>query len=60
VRAALEAGSLDAARYANYRKLGGEVAAAAQGLAAQQARRADVRVADKAYKKRLDDKYGRH
>jgi len=60
VRAALEAGTLDAARYANYRKLGGEVAAAAQGLAAQQARRADVRVADRNYKKRLDDKYGKH
>jgi hypothetical protein len=53
-------GTLDAARYANYRKLGGEVAAAAQGLAAQQARRADVRGADRNYKKRLDDKYGKH
>ena len=60
VRAALGAGTLDPARYANYRKLGGEVAAAAQGLAAQQARRADVRVADRNYKKRLDEKYGKH
>jgi ribosome biogenesis GTPase len=60
VRAALAVGTLDAARYANYRKLGGEVAAAAQGLAAQQARRADVRGADRNYKKRLDDKYGKH
>ncbi len=64
IRAALDAGTLDAARYANYRKLGGEVAAAAQGLAAQQARRADVRVADRAHasakaRKRLDDNYGK-
>lgn len=41
VRAALQAGTLDAARYANYRKLGAEVAAAAQGFADKQARRAE-------------------
>ncbi len=65
VRAALESGALDAARYANYRKLGVEVAAAAQGLAAQQARRADVRPAGKGRapgkaRNRNDDTYGRH
>jgi ribosome biogenesis GTPase len=60
VRAALETGALDSARYANYRKLVGEIATAAQSLAAQQSRKGDVRVADKAYKKRLDQKYGRH
>ena len=52
IRAALAAGTLDAARYANYRKLGGEVAVAAQGLAAQQARRAEGRTADKAHASR--------
>jgi len=65
VRAALESGALDAARYAHYRKLQGEVATAAQGRAAQHARRAEVRVADKSHayakaKKRLDDKPHRH
>ncbi len=43
VRAALDAGALDAARYANYRKLGAEVAAAAAGAAQQQLRKADAR-----------------
>jgi len=65
VQAALDAGTLDPARYASYRKLEGEVAVAAQGRAAQHARRAEVRVADKSHafakaKKRGDDKYGRH
>jgi ribosome biogenesis GTPase len=65
VQAALDAGTLDPARYASYRKLEGEVAVAAQGRAAQHARRAEVRVADKSHaftkaKKRLDEKFGRH
>ena len=47
VAAALQSGVLDPGRYANYRKLSGEVAVAAQGMAAQQARRAELRVGDK-------------
>jgi ribosome biogenesis GTPase len=60
VRAALDAGTLDPARYANYRKLSGEVAAAAQGLAAQQARKADGRAGAKAYRQRHAEKYGKN
>ena len=59
IRAALESGALDAARYAHYRKLGVEVASAAQGLAAQQARRTEAREAEKGYRKKTKDKYGR-
>jgi ribosome biogenesis GTPase len=64
VRAALDDGTLDAARYAHYRKLEVEVATAAQGLAAQLARRADVRVPNKGRssgnaKHRSDDRRGR-
>jgi len=59
VRAAIEAGTLDTARYANYLKLGGEVALAAQGQAAQLARRAEGKVGAKAYKQRHQQKYGR-
>ncbi|MEO8742673.1 MAG: ribosome small subunit-dependent GTPase A [Lysobacteraceae bacterium] len=47
IRSALDSGALDSARYVNYCKLGGEVAAAAQSLAAQQARRAETRNSDK-------------
>jgi ribosome biogenesis GTPase len=60
VRAALEAGTLDPARYANYRKLGLEVAAAAQGHAQQQARKADGRAGAKSYRQRHLEKYGRN
>ena len=59
VRAALDAGTLDAARYAHYRKLGDEVAVAAQGLAVQQARRAEAGAAAKGYKKKPRGKYDR-
>ena len=59
VRAALDAGTLDPARYESWRKLGAEMHAAAMGLAVQQARRTEARIADKAYKKRYKDKYGR-
>jgi ribosome biogenesis GTPase len=52
VRAALDAGTLDPARYANYLKLSGEVSVAAQGMAAQQARRAEPRAAVKSVRKR--------
>ncbi len=65
VGAAVESGALDAARYAHYRKLEGEVTTAAQGRAAQHARRAEVRIAAKSRaftkaKQRLDDNDGRH
>lgn len=60
LRAAIEAGTLDAARFANYLKLRDEVAAAAQALEARQAKKADARVQTRALHKRLDDKYGRH
>ena len=54
VQAALASGALDPARYANYRKLSGEVSVAAQGLAAQLARRSEPRVATKQVRKRID------
>ena len=60
VRAAIEAGTLDAARFANYLKLRDEVAGAADRLATRLAQKSDVRVQGKALNKRLDDKYGRH
>ncbi len=60
VRAAIEAGELDPARFANYLKLRDEVAGAADQLAARQAQKAQGRVQSKALNKRLDDKYGRH
>lgn len=59
VRAALESGALDPERYANYRKLGGELAIAADQLAHRLAQRAEARVQGKALKKRLTDKYGK-
>ncbi|MBS0464905.1 MAG: ribosome small subunit-dependent GTPase A, partial [Proteobacteria bacterium] len=59
VRAALDAGTLDPARFANYRKLGAEVAAAAQGFAAQQARRAEGRAKAATARPRARDKYRR-
>jgi ribosome biogenesis GTPase len=65
VHAALASGALDPARYANYRKLSGEVSVAAQGMAAQQARRADPRFSEKARasdkpRKRNNDTSERH
>lgn len=59
VRAALEAGTLDPGRYANYAKLRDEVAGAANQLATRLAQKADSRVQGKALNKRLDDKYGK-
>ena len=59
VRAALERGEIEAARWENYRKLQGELAAAADAFATQQARKADARVQGKALGKRLAEKYGR-
>lgn len=47
VRAALAAGTLDAARLHNYRKLALEVKAAAQGFASKQVKRASGRAGDR-------------
>jgi ribosome biogenesis GTPase len=58
VRAALDAGTLDPARYANYLKLSGEVSVAAQGMAAQQARRSEPRATVKSVRKRVHDNDG--
>ena len=59
VRAAIEAGTLDASRFAAWRKLQDELAAAGGSLEAQRARRAGERVLSKALNKRLVDKHGR-
>jgi ribosome biogenesis GTPase / thiamine phosphate phosphatase len=59
VRAALERGEIDAGRWDNYRKLQGELAAASNSLANQQAKKSDARVMDKALGKRLTEKYGK-
>ena len=59
VRAALESGILDPARWVSFRKLRGELAAASDSLEAQLDRKAQSRVANKALGKRLIDKYGR-
>jgi len=60
VQAAMAAGTLDPQRFANYLKLSGEVAGAANRLATRRAQKADEKVLGKALNKRLDDKYGRH
>ncbi|MCJ0826539.1 ribosome small subunit-dependent GTPase A [Luteimonas sp. 50] len=60
VRAALEAGTLDGERYANFLKLRDEVAGAAGKLANRMAQKSDEKVQGKALHKRLDEKYGRH
>lgn len=59
VRAAIEAGTLDPQRFANYLKLRDEVAGAADKLATRLAQKADAKVQGKALHKRLDDKYGK-
>lgn len=59
LRAAIEDGRLDAARVANYLKLGAEVAGATQQLAARLAKKSEAKVLGKALHKRLDDKYGK-
>src|SRR5690606_4334624 len=60
VRAALEDGRLDNARWHNYLKLRDELAAAADSLEAQLRRKGETRVLTKALGRRLDEKYGRH
>ena len=60
MRAAIEAGTLDAHRFANYLKLRDEVAGAADKLATRLAQKANDKVQGKALYKRVDEKYGRH
>ena len=59
VRAAIEQGTLDAARYAHYLKLRDEVAGAASKLATRLAQKADEKPAGKPTVKRADDRNGR-
>jgi ribosome biogenesis GTPase len=58
VRAALDSGTLDAARWASYTKLRDELAALSGTLEAQLRRKSQARVANKALTKRLNEKYG--
>jgi ribosome biogenesis GTPase len=60
VRAALEDGRLDPARWHNYLKLRDELAAAADSLEAQMRRKNEARVLTKALTRRLNEKSGRH
>lgn len=59
VRAALESGELERARWQAWLKLRDEVAAAGDALEAQLKRKGAARVANKALGKRLAEKYGR-
>jgi ribosome biogenesis GTPase len=57
VRAALESGALDPARWDNFVKLRDELSATSGTLEAQLRRKAQARVANKALNKRLTEKY---
>ncbi|MFO1517819.1 MAG: ribosome small subunit-dependent GTPase A [Lysobacterales bacterium] len=59
VRAALESGALDPARWASFAKLRGELDAQAESLETQLKRKAQAKVMNKALGQRLKDKYGR-
>ena len=59
VRAAIDDGALDAARFANYLKLRDEVAGAANQLATRLAQKAEARVQNKSLNKRLGEKHGK-
>jgi len=59
VRAAIEAGTLDPQRFANYLKLRDEVAGAADKLASRLAQKADVKTAGKTSPKRPGGKPGK-
>ncbi|MBS0584556.1 MAG: ribosome small subunit-dependent GTPase A [Proteobacteria bacterium] len=59
VRAALESGALDPARWENYRKLREELGSANESFVVQLERKADAKVQTRALGKRLVDKYGR-
>ena len=58
VRAALESGALDPARWASYQKLRDEVIAQAESLETQLKRKSHDKVMNKALGARLKDKYG--
>jgi ribosome biogenesis GTPase len=58
VRAALESGALERARWESFIKLRAELAATNETLEAQLKRKAQARVANKALNKRLGEKYG--
>ncbi|HQY83103.1 MAG: ribosome small subunit-dependent GTPase A [Thermomonas sp.] len=60
VREAIASGAADARRVASFFKLSSEVAGAANKLATRLAQKADAKVGNKAFYKRVDDKYGRH
>ena len=60
VRAALDDGRLDAARWHNYQKLRDELAVAADTLESRLRRKGEERVLTRALGRRLDEKYGRH
>jgi ribosome biogenesis GTPase len=60
VRAAIDAGTLAAARYAHYLKLRDEVAGAASKLATRLAQQSEAKAQGKPSGKREDEKYGRH
>ncbi len=60
IRAAIEAKTIDTARFANYLKLRDEVAGAADKLATRLVQNAAAKVGNKAFHKRLDEKYGKH
>lgn len=59
VQAAMQAGELEPARWAQFEKLQAERAAANQSLQAQLARRAEAKQLGRALNKRLQEKYGR-
>lgn len=59
VRAAIERGELDEARFGNYLKLKAEVAAAADRLASRMADKQGAKVQTRALNKRVEDKYGK-
>jgi ribosome biogenesis GTPase len=58
VRAALEAGKLEAARWQHYGKLRAELGSARGGAVAQRKRKAEEKVLGRALNKRLTEKYG--
>ncbi len=59
VRAALEAGSLDADRWRNYCKLRDELLATSDALEAQMRRKGEAKVLTKTLNRRLGEKHGR-
>ncbi len=59
VRAALESGALDPARWESFKKLRDELGAANESLQSQLERKANTKVQTRALGKRLVDKYGR-